>query len=160
MLSEILVDALRFVAPDDVTSMLLSSRRYSAVLQSVVARRTLRTVSIRPWGGNVMVVIGARTYSGSMTVTSVALSETDAVEEKLRVLLHGSITELFTLYCNAIQYGWFADTLDKVLEGVVVSQTLRLHLYMDVGLDNMYATVGQFRYVHVRMRQSVLQNWR
>lgn len=154
MLSEILTDVLRFVSATDLASMLLSSPRYSVVIEDVIARRTLRTVIIR---NDATVTTGARSPSGSMKLTSERFTASDDVEEKLRLVLHGSIVQSFNLQCNAVAQnakvcGWFAEALGSVLQSVVVSHSLRLHMRPGDDLDLVYAIVGRFRYVHVSSR--------
>ncbi|KAH7709745.1 hypothetical protein AAVH_22977 [Aphelenchoides avenae] len=158
MFSEILRDALLFGSTPDLAATLLVSRRFHAVAEVIVRRRTLRAVWVRQVGiGLIEVKVVANAPAGSTWLLTETLSEKDDVAAKLSPLLRGRIIGMFALHCDVLRLTrydkgyvkWFANSLCSVLDDVIVTQTLRLHLYPNVQLESIYNTVACFRYVNV-----------
>ncbi|KAH7702362.1 hypothetical protein AAVH_30485 [Aphelenchoides avenae] len=158
MISEILADILLLASIPEFVAVLLVSRRSSAVAEDIVKRPTLRAVWVRQANiREVEIIIVAMTFAGSLSVLTETVSVTDDVAAKLGLLLRDRIINMFAIHCDVLQLTrydkgyvkWFANALYSVLDGVIVSQTLRLHLYPNVRLESIYKIVACFRYVNV-----------
>ncbi|KAH7718611.1 hypothetical protein AAVH_13927, partial [Aphelenchoides avenae] len=148
MLPVVLNDALLFASTPDLASVLLANRHFSAVASGIVARRTLRAVWIRHFHvSQVHISTAIMTPSGSTSFEALTVSASDDVDKTLRPLRLGGIVEVFRLQTRALDERWFTDVLSSMVDGAIVSRTLRLHLSNEVSIASIYALVERFHYV-------------